>query len=548
MSKKSSVIAATALVVAGVGTVAVYKYLNPGSSQPDSLATAIPGNAYMVGYISNDPQAWSKLEQFGTPAAQKIIKKQLTKLQADIARESKVDYVKDIQPWLGNVMFAALPSKDAKATEPDVIVAIGVKDKLKALDFSNKLKANAKESTKEIEYKGVKLLQSGKGQSESYSVVLDDKVLVASKRSAIEAAIDTTQGQESLAKKAGDDWFKADSLGLKQPIAAFYVPDYAGLITQSLKSAQMSSTALDSYSLEQLKKIKSIGGGIAIDEGGIRMKMVAKSDGTIPQMPNNPAKAIERFPAKTIMLAGGSGLSTLWTEVTKAMEAQPEGKKALAEMRQSFTASTKLDLDRDVFSWMGGEYAIGMLPVDKGITAAAGIGGALTIDSTNKSATDNTMNKLADMAKTSGVQVTPQKIGGKDFTTWQAAGQGSLLSYGWLDNTMVLTVGDGLTEQLANPTGETLNRNENFVASFNAIPQQKQSYFYLDMNQTMTLVNTKLMPMAGMKTPTEVEAFVNSVRGIGMAAAETDKTTTQFEALIALKKTGDTSGNQAMAK
>jgi hypothetical protein len=54
--------------------------------------------------------------------------------------------------------------------------------------------------------------------------------------------------------------------------------------------------------------------------------------------------------------------------------------------------------------------------------------------------------------------------------------------------------------------------------------------------------------MAGMKTPTEVEAFVNSVRGIGMAAAETDKTTTQFEALIALKKIGDTSGNQAMAK
>jgi hypothetical protein len=539
MSKKSSIATVAALAVAAGGGFAAYKYLNPGSSQPDSLATAIPANAYMAAYISNDPEAWGKLEKFGTPAAQKMIKEQLTKLQSDMLKESKMSYAQDVQPWLGNVMVAALPSVDPKSTEPEVVVAIGIKDKLKALAFNNKLKETSKEVTKETDYKGVKVTQTGKGSNESFSAILDDKVLVSTKRKAIEASIDTTQGQPSLAKQTGDDWFKSDTLGLKQPIAAFYIPDYGNLVRESLKSAQ-GAVPLDGYTLEQLKKVKSIGGGIAIDDGGIRMKMVAKTDGSVPQLPDNPGKSIERFPSKTIMLAGGSGLTQLWTEVTKVMDAQPTTKTSLAEMRKSFTDSTKLDLDRDVFSWMGGEYAIGMLPVTTGITAQAGVGGALTIDSTNKSVTDNTMSKLAEMAKANGIQVAQRQVGGKSFTDWQApGGKGTFLTYGWLDNTMMMTLGDGLAEQLATPSGETLNRNPNFTASFNSIPQQKQSYFYLDMAQTAALINSKLMPMSGTTMPAEATAFIDSVRGIGMASATTDKTTTQFETLIALKKQGE---------
>jgi Protein of unknown function (DUF3352) len=295
---------------------------------------------------------------------------------------------------------------------------------------------------------------------------------------------------------------------------------------------------IDSATLEQLKKIKSFGGGLAIDDTGIRLKLVSKTDGTTINLPNMSAKTVNNFPADTFAVAGGTGLAQIWTETNKILAAKPETQQLLTQMRRSFTQSTQLDLDKDVFGWMGGEYAVGMMPVSTGITAQAGFGGALTIDSTDKATTDNTMTKLANLAKGNGVSVEQRQVDGKAVTDIKIPGQGTLLSYGWLNDTsMLLAVGDGLMDKITTHSGESLVRSPNFSTILSTMPQEKQSYAYFDVEKMATLFQQKLVAVSQKAVPADVDALIGSVRGVGMTSVQVDKTTNQFEAVLALKPT-----------
>jgi Protein of unknown function (DUF3352) len=535
MAKKGIAMAALLVGAAGAG-FAGYKYIYSGESNPGDLAAVIPADATMVAYISNEPEAWAKLQKFGTPAAQKIITAQLKEAEQKFLAESKMDFSKDIQPWLGNTMFAILPDTDGKSTTPHVLMAIGIKDKLKALEFATKLKAQSKEPSKKLDYKGVEITDSGKGSNETFTALVNDRLVVAPEKHTLELAIDTAKGQPSLATKAGNDWFKGDTLGLKQPIAAFYVPSYAEGM-QKLFKASGQSMVMDATTLAQLKKIQSIAGGIAIDDVGIRLKLVAKTDGTIPTMPNISGTAISSFPADTLMVFGGAGLSQIWTEVNKIVAQEPESQKVFTQMRQSFTQSTQLDLDKDVFSWMGGDYTMGMMPVSTGMTAQAGFGGVLTIDSTDRAVTDNTMTKLVALAKSNGLTVEQRQIGSAQISDVKApGGMGTVFSYGWLsDKSLSIAVGDGLMEKVANHSGESIEKSPNFTTTMGTMPTQKQSYSYIDIEKVFNLANSKMGAAAGKSIPADVTAIINSMQGLGMTSTQPDKNTSQFEALLALK-------------
>ncbi len=534
MAKKGIVTAALLVGAAGAG-FAGYKYLYSGQSNPGDLAGVIPADAYMAAYISNEPEAWAKLQKFGTPAAQRVITAQIKEAEQKFLAQSKMDFNNDIQPWLGNTMVAILPDADDRSAKPQILMAIGIKDKIKALDFANKLKAQSKEPTKKLEYKGIEITDNGQGSSEIFSAIVNDRLVVAPEQRTLELAIDTAKGQPSLATKAGNDWFKADTLQLKQPIMAFYLPDYLQGVQQLIKSGKQPVT-LDSATLTQLKKIQSLGGGIAIDDAGIRMKLIAKTDGTTLSLPTTSAKAIGSFPADTFALIGGTGLSQIWTEANKVAQTQPGTQQIFTQMRQGFTQSTQLDLDKDVFGWMGGEYTVGMMPVSTGITAMAGFGGALTIDSTDRAVTDNTMTKLVNLAKGYGLSAEQRQVGSTQISDIKApAGQGTLLSYGWLsDKSLTVAMGDGLLDKIANHSGESIDRTPNFAATMGAMPSQKQSYTYIDIEKVYGLFNGKMSGSMG-TIPADVNAMITSVQGLGISSTQPDKNTNQVEALLTLK-------------
>ncbi|WP_414755109.1 DUF3352 domain-containing protein [Anabaena sp. CCY 9910] len=544
-----------AVVVAG--SVAAYMYLKgPSGDSSGALGSAklVPSTALMATYITTDPQAWEKLQQFGTPEAQKLVAKGLEDFNKEMSKDGNISYEKDIKPWVGGVMLAVLPPNAAKPAqfnepvpganppialrqEPQILMVVGIKDKLSALNFANKLKAQKGVKSQETDYKGEKITQTqAETGAPTYSAVLNNSYLVFSpEKPIVEKAIDTYKGQPSFAAKEGANSILSKGVDVKNSLAQVYIPDYPGMVRQ-LIAASPQGNQVNPQTLKQLDQVKSMAAGVGVDDAGLRLKAIANLDPQLNQFQyqNTESKILGQFPAETFALISGQGISKGWSTVVEQSKDYPEFKQALEQVRAQ-TKLVNLDLDKDIFGWMDQEFAFGAIPSNQGVLASIGFGGAWVFDTSDRKTAEATLTKLDTLAKTQQINITTRNIGGKDVTEWQIPQQGALFAHGWLDqDTVFLAVGGPVAEALANAKSQTLDNSDNFKAIAGSLQKPNGGYFYLDMDRTMALFN-RFATQTQQPIPPEANAVLSSIRGLGITANSPNKSLSQVEMLLALK-------------
>ncbi len=550
-SKSKFLIPAIGAAVVIGGSIAVYTYLKggPSGSSSDALGSAkvVPSTAMMATYITTDSQAWAKLQQFGTPEAQKLVAKSLEDLNKEMFSDSNVSYEKDIKPWAGGVMIALLPPNPVKPVqlnsppgaptpptnvqpEPNMLVVVGIKDKISALNFANKLKSQKGAKFKESDYQGQKIIETTENGKPTYSVVLNNSHLVlAPEKQAVEKAIDTFKGQSSFASKEGASNI-LKGVDVKNSLAQIYVPDYAGMV-QQLAAASPQATQLPPQTLAQLKQVKSVVAGVGVDDAGVRVKAIANLDPQLIkyQYQSTPGNIVGQFPSDTFALISGNGISRGWETVVEQSKDSPELKQALEQVRGQLKF-VNIDLDKDIFGWMNGEFALAAIPSNQGVLASFGFGGALVFDTSDRQTAEATFTKLDTLAKTQRINIASRNIGGKNVTEWQIPQQGTLLAHGWLDqDTVFVAVGGPVAEAIANRKSESLDKSEAFKAVTGSLQKPNSGYFYLDMDKTKTL------PVINSVISSQANTILSSIRGFGITATSPDKSTSELEMLLALK-------------
>ncbi|MDZ8055028.1 MAG: DUF3352 domain-containing protein [Aulosira sp. ZfuVER01] len=554
-SKSKFLIPVIGVAVVLTGGIAAYMYLKggPTGDSADALGSAkvVPSSALMASYINTDPQVWAKLQQFGTPEAQQLVAKGLESFNKDMLKDTNISYEKDIQPWAGGVMVAMLPPTAVKPvqlntptapnkptklqSEPNILLVVGIKDKIAALNFGNKLKAQKDIQFQESDYKGEKITEAkGKGKP-TYSVILNNSQLVlAPERQAVEQAIDTFKGQPSFASKEGASSILSKSVDVKNTLAQIYIPDYAGMV-QQLAAANPQGSQLPPQTLKQLQQVKSMVAGVGIDDAGLRLKAIANLDPQLNkfQYQNTPAKIVGQFPTDTFALVSGQGISRAWSTVLEQSKDYPEFNQAVAQVRQQLKSFANLDLDKEVIGWMDGEFALGTIPSNQGILASVGFGGALLFDTSDRKTAEATLSKLDDLVKKQSLNVAQRDIGDKKITEWQIPQQGALLAHGWLDqDTVFVALGGPVADAIASNKSQSLENSDTFKAVTSSLQKPNGGYFYVDMDKTMTLVNRFA---AARPVPPEANAILSSIRGLGVTATSPDKSISQVEMLLALK-------------
>ncbi len=535
-------ISAVALLAGGIATY-MYFFRGPSGGVSGALASAkiVPDNALMATFISTDTQAWSQLQKFGTPEAQKIVTKSLQDITDKTLTENHLSYEKDLKPWIGGVMIAVLPPvavKPAQATPPktevqNVLIVVGIKDKISALNFANKLKEDKSAKFQEKDYKGEKIIESNNNGKAMYSAVLDDHLVVAPEKRVVEQAIDTFKGQPSFANKQGVNNSLSQGVDVENTLAQIYVSDYAA--TMQMLAANPNTAQIPPQTLAQIKQVKSVVAGLGVDNAGLRLKAIAKLD---PQAikfeyQTTNAKVVSQFPANTIALVNGQGISRSWSTLVEQSKNNPQFQDGLNQARSQLKTAN-LDLDKDIFSWMDGEFAFGLIPSDQGFLQGIGFGGAFVFDTSDRKTAEATLTKLDALAKTNTLNVVQRNVSGKQITDWQAP-QGSLISHGWLDNNRVfLALGSPVVEPLSTSTGDHLNNSSTFKAVTSTLQQPNGGYLYVDMDKTMSLVN-RFATQTQQPIKPETMAIFNSIRGIGVTATQPDNSTSQVEMLLGLK-------------
>ncbi|MGI0485991.1 DUF3352 domain-containing protein [Pantanalinema rosaneae CENA516] len=542
MAGKKFLLPIVGAAVIAAGGVAAYLYLKSPSKDignPLASAEVVPDKAYMAAFISTNENSWAKLRQFGTPEAQKLVNQGLQDLQKEMLQESKLDYEKDLKPWIGNVMIAVLPEDpQTKNDEPDALIVVGIKDKVAALNFAKKMESQGGVKSTKSDYKGVEITQftSAEKGSPTYAAVLQDFLVMAGEKRLVEKAIDTSKGGPSLASKPDAKAALTKNIGVQNPVATLYLLDYGNAI-QELIANNPEAGQLPPATLEQVKQVKSVVAGVGIDDSGIRLKALANLNQNAKTITYKPAPGtvVSLFPTETFALVSGAGISQVWSQATEQINATPEGKQVLDQMRMG-AGMVNLDLDKDVFGWMDGEFGIGMVPSNQGLLAQVGFGGVMMFDTSDRKTAENTFKKLDELVQAQGVTVGQRDVQGKSVTEWTAPGAGALVGHGWLDNdTVFVAIGGALVDMVANKPSQALDSSDSFKTVTGSLPKQNLGYFYLDMDRTMNLMKGTVLASQSSAIPPETMAVLNSIRGVGMTSSQPDKTTGELELLLALK-------------
>lgn len=530
--KKSSVscLAALAGSIVAAGAAGAFVYFSGllgKTATPLSSAALIPDEALMAAYISTDSSQWSKLRRFGTPQAQAAIAQSLDNWQQQLLNGAELNYQQDLQPWVGGVMIALVPpTAPAPNFNPNVLMVVGIKNKLGAWNFGRQLKSSKDVKIEESQYKNVPVTAAiAANGSTSYTAVLNNLMVVADNKTTLEQAIDTAQGEPSFVTKPRVAPLLTKGAEVENPIAHVYIPDYGALVAQSAQTPEIQA-------------VKSAVMSAGVENGGVRVRAIASVDPQGLPLPQTPVSSdiVARFPAETFAFVSGQGLSQIWSTLVEQSRTVPEMQLFLDQIRQSL-ATVNLNADRDLFRWMNGSFAVGAIASEPGDLTQAGFGAALLFETSDRATAESTLSKIDAIARRQlpFINIDQRTVQGINVTEWQIPTQGALVAHGWRDEkTLFISTGGRLVNEMASQPRNPLNASSTFSAIAGSLPQPNQGYFYLDVEKAFSLWNSAPLVQQQPLQP-EVDAALSSTRGIGVTAFWPNPSTTQIEMFIALK-------------
>lgn len=550
----------TRLVVAvaiAVGISGAYFYFRGAfisGSNPEDSAKVVPDEAFMAAYLVNDRQPWQKLSEFGNAESKAAIARGIESFKNEVFTANNLDYDRDLEPWVGNIMLAWLPAEEGAEpteTQPELLAVVGIKNPLRAWLFQRNLKSQENLKQQEIEYNGVTISEIIPSEgAPSYYTRLKNQLVLSDSRATVERAIDVFQGEPSLvAKNVGgseDKSFKkllADDLGVDDPLFHFYLPDYG-----SMMGAVDRGLADSPVELPETNAVQAIAIAGGVDNRGIYVRAISAVDPDLLPEQSEPVagQLLDRLPSETIALVSGAPLAQTWSSLVAQSQTSPPIEQFVTLVRTAVNQFVKINADRDLFGWMDGEFAIGLVASQEGMLSQIGFGGALLFETSDRATAATTFNKLDNLARNGlpfPLEISSRTVNGIDFQDWRIPQQGAVVSYGWLDdNTVLLTLGGPIADAIAAGPSPNLRESDNFRAIAGSLPTPNYGYFYLDMDRAIDPLQTLLL-FSGGNIPVETTAILQSIRGIGVTATWPKPEQAEMELLFALKKTKELQGN-----
>ena len=522
------------LFLAG-STYFFFRFLSVGKAlTPLTGATTIPEEALITVFINTNADNWSKLQQFSTPENRKIFEDRVSYWQEKILGNSKINYQEDLQPWLGNIMLAFLSGNQEKY---QTLIVVGITNKLKATQFAYQLTKEITREIKIINYRGIPILETFNNRQKIYYTWLNHQLLISSEKQTVQSAIDSFQRKKSLATKFKHEQKRAGKILLQDKyLIQLYWKNYDTLINSLIPSVYLKNKVI-----VNLKNFQSIFLGIKPEPDGLKLEATYSYSrqnflGEHSKITPFVTKNISKYPEDTLALITGKNVKKLWLNIVQRMKKVAKIQASLEETRQFFQL-LKLDLDREIFGWLDGEFALGLIQSNQSFLSnyyGTKLGGALLLETNNPQVGSNTIKRVEDIAQRSSlIKVKKEEIQGKQITEWEIAPTEVILSYSWLDEQHFLL-------NLGTPFINIANRKSSLEASnkFKKIqqylPSNNLGYFYLDLENLMLIINN-LPQVQNTPIPPKIKTILNTLKTIAASITIQDNNTGKLDVIFSLK-------------
>ncbi|MEH2173302.1 DUF3352 domain-containing protein [Nostoc sp.] len=541
----------------GVGSVAYWLLAQRQISSSNLLvgANIIPGDALFAVSLTTDPQQWQKLRQFGTKETQTELDKNLVQLRDRFLTNNGYDFQKDIAPWVGDEVTIAIlapttgnkpapkpvtTNEDAASDQQSMVMVLPVKNSEIAKNILAQPKTLKQGKWIDRIYQGITIKQSEGQTAQNFSAALLDGrfLVITDSPKATERAIDAYKNKTSLATTGGftENFPKIANY---QPFAQFYV----NVPTAAKIAAVSPNRPLPAQVLAQLQNNQGLAGTITLESEGIRFKGVSwlnPNSQRVLVVENKAGKMQSRIPAETLMMLTGGNLQKLWRDYVLTSQGNPLSPIAPEQIRGGIKSLTDLDLEKDLLSWMKGEFSLSVIPATPKEGSPNDFrAGLLFMVQTNDDYSGQSLRKSAEasiskldevMKNQYQFQVQPGKVAGQSVVNWVSPYGTLTATHGWLDGDVAfLIVGAPIADKIVPKPNYTLAGTLPFQQTVPTEPNPTNGQFFLDVERTV-----KNFPLPTL-IPNQ-QTLLDATRTIGMTSAVSDNRSNRYDIFIELKK------------
>ncbi|MCW5314026.1 DUF3352 domain-containing protein [Nostoc sp. KVJ3] len=435
---------------------------------------------------------------------------ELSKLKTSLFSKSGIDYKQDVQPWLGNEITLAITTLDIdrdseNGQQPGYLLALATKQPEKSSEFLELLfsKRALSGATLTVEqYKGVKLISDNQPKEDllAGAVVGEGFVLFANDPKVLRDAINNVQAPD-LNLTSSPEYQKSTKELPKRSLAVVFlnlpvVAKWQGLkLPEQLYNSQIISLALN-------------------PKGLLAETTFLTSSEIVPSSPplSKPVKALQYVPASAGLAISGSNLSNLgdsdlaklWRQATATIYGSGEDVVSrLAKPLVDVQNRWGINLPKDIFSWVQGEYAIALLPEKEQTTPHW----VFVVEKSES--VEQGIARLDAIASSNGLSINPLTIDKQKISAWTeltTAAKKSDVKEGTsfsietkvrglhtnLGNYEIFTSDLETMDEILTAKDNSLIDNPNFQSSIAAIPLPNQGYIYLDWTKSQNLLERQV--------------------------------------------------------
>ncbi|MEM7553000.1 MAG: DUF3352 domain-containing protein [Cyanobacteria bacterium P01_A01_bin.84] len=571
-------VGSAALLIAG-GALAYWLFTQgkPLSRDLPVGVNIIPQDALFTVSLTTDSKQWQKVENFGTKETRTQINEYLTQLSDRLLTSNGYSYEKDIQPWVGKeitiaVLAPQIPKPKSKPVADKAMTPLGsrvaiapkkksavpiaspkeaianisgqslaivlpIRDQKKASEIFAKLsKPEVSEGGKwkERTYEGVKIKEAAmKSGGKLSAAALDGKyLLITDGAKAIERSIDAYLQETSLVKTPGfTSYFP--KIASYNPFARFYVnvPGSAEIAAASLKNPFPKPV------LNKIRSNQGLAGTIILEDKGMRLKGVSWLNPNRRrrlQTDNRNVTMSNRVPSDTMVMLSGSNLKRAWGNYISTSEKNSLSPIAPEKLRSQFKSWTELDLDRDLLSWMNGEFSFSVIPAKASTSPQEEERPAFVfmVKASDRKKAENALQQLDTIMKDKlQFKIQSATTANKPIVNWVRP-VGVVATRGWLDDDIAfLSVGVNapVTKKIVPKPNRTLGSSDSFRKTVPGEINPSNGKFFIDVEKT-----SKQLPLGSLFPNQKI--WLDATNSIGFTTAVDDVFSTRYDIFLSLKQ------------
>jgi Protein of unknown function (DUF3352) len=548
MKAKSFVIgiAAAAIVLLFLSITAVSRVLSAspgnlmrgGTVQPVA-ATFLPKRSPLVASFLINPDRLSLYAQLAArPGDRAALRNEIRDLKQAIEQTWALDYDKDVKPWVGNEVTFAVTTTDLdrqsdNGLRPGYLLALAI-DKpavaKKSVESFWQRQAIAGMDLAFEQYQGVPFIYATPTSQHPglTAAILGKFVLLANDPKAIRNAINDIQVPDLALANLNNYQNSLEQLSEDRIGVAFANLAELGRWGTGNKTLPASFANLPESAITL---------GLGLDRAGVKAEtlLTLESLSKLPAIAVNTSerstenKALQVLPPNSSSIVGRN-LQQTWQQISAALQPYPELATFANQAIAGVASNLGLNLEQDVFNWIRGDYAIGLLP-----QPGKAPEWLFVAQKTNAENDKAAIAQLDDRARSKGkLTVGNIEVNGRELTVWTRLSAVSVKSdKASITGTVaavrsqtpdLVSISNSVEAMEAMQSSLASDRkgikSDNYKAIAATLPRNYQTYAYLDrqIDLAALLPDTALLkPLRSALTATNLP-IVKHIKAVNLAS------------------------------